>query len=702
MIQNKTNSNVRAHQRMKSRLPIGLNLLLCLALMAIYSQSLGAQEWQPMGPPGGDVRALAADPANPQVFYLGTTDGHIFGTQDDGEHWRILGRAGMRQDGVVTGLLVDPRDSRSLYASTWTRGAGQEGGGVFRSVDGGHTWTPTTLAGHAVRALAQSFSDPDLLVAGALDGVFRSRDSGRNWDRISPEADEELRNFDSVAIDPVHPQIIYAGTFHLPWKTSDGGRNWVSIHNGMIDDSDVLSVVVDRAHPQRLYASACSGIYRSDSAGTLWKKIQGIPYSARRTYVIRQDPSQPNTVYAGTSEGLWKSADAGATWRRISPSDWVINSLAFGSLAFGALASSASQVDAQPDSAKRARHPRLLIGTEQLGVLASEDGGAHFHAANSGFSHRQIVALALDQGHRGRVLAVLANAPEPALATDDSGHTWAPLGPGLRAEGLKRAYASPAGWLAALERGGLKRYDSARGNWVQLGSVVGEAAFTVDHRGRRIPSSKPLPFNFIVNDMAFSREIWFAATPDGLLASRNLGLTWALFSFAPMVLPVSSVRVSADGRQLRVVSLRGMVFSHDAGKTWSWHDLPVEAGGVSRLDVADEETLLASSQHGLYVSRDAGKSWQLVASGLPQVPMQDLAFAGRVWVASAQTGGLYISTDRGVTWGRIEGTLAEGYFPAVTTGQESGIVYAASTTDGLYAVEVEARSAASLASSAQR
>jgi photosystem II stability/assembly factor-like uncharacterized protein len=145
-----------------------------------------------------------------------------------------------------------------------------------------------------------------------------------------------------------------------------------------------------------------------------------------------------------------------------------------------------------------------------------------------------------------------------------------------------------------------------------------------------------------------------------------------------------------------------MVFSQDAGKTWTWHDLPIDAGGVSRLTVADDETLLASSQHGLYVSRDAGATWQVVASGLPQVSIQDIAFAGQVWVASVRTGGLYISTDRGASWSRIEGTLAEGYFPAVTTGQESGIVYAASTTDGLYSVGVEGHSAASVASPSQR
>ncbi len=666
-------------------------LFACLGLALALSRPLEAQEWQPMGPPGGDARALAVDPSNPRLLYLGTTDGHIFGSRDGGQRWQILGRAGSRLDAVVTVLLVDPRDSRTLFASTWTRGPGGEGGGVFRSRDGGHNWEPAGLTGHAVRALIESPSDPDILVAGALDGVFRSRDSGKTWERISPEADEELRNFDSLAMDPVHPNVIYAGTFHLPWKTSDGGRNWVSIHNGMIDDSDVLSLIVDRTHPNRLYASACSGIYRSDNAGTLWKKIQGIPYSARRTYVIRQDPAHPSSVYAGTSEGLWKSADSGSTWRRMTPADWVINTLAFSAAARGA----------PQDSPSRAALGRLLIGTQQFGVLSSDDG-AHFQAANSGFSHRQIVALALDRKHPGRVLAVLANAPEPALATDDNGRTWAPLGPGLRTEGLRRTYASPIGWLAALDRGGVMHYDTAKGAWVRMGSVVGEAADTVDRRGRRVPASKPIPLNFVVNDMAFSRDIWFAATPNGLLASRDRGATWSQFSFAPLVLPVSSVRASADALQLWVVSLRGMVFSKDGGKTWSWHDLPMEAGGVVRLDVAGEDTVVASSRRGLYVSRDAGKTWRIVASGLPEVPMQDLAFAGHIWLASVQTGGLYLSLDRGVTWGRIEGTLAEGFFPAVTTGEESGVVYAASTTDGLYAVEVDSHSTASTSSSSGR
>jgi photosystem II stability/assembly factor-like uncharacterized protein len=322
--------------------------------------------------------------------------------------------------------------------------------------------------------------------------------------------------------------------------------------------------------------------------------------------------------------------------------------------------------------------------------MVSDDGGRSFRAANHGFYHRQIVSLALDPARPGRVLAVLANAPEPILATDDGGRRWAPLGPGLSTEGLRRVYATPAGWWAALERGGLMRYEEAKGAWTHAGKVVGEAAVTLDRRGRRVPASGPLPLRNVVHDMAFSRDIWFAGTPEGLLASRDAGATWSLFSFAPIHLPVHTVRVSPDGSRIKVVSLRGMVFSNDAGTTWSWHDLPFEAGGALRLDVADEQTILATARLGLYISRDAGKSWQLVAYGLPQTPVQDLALVGGVFLASMQTGGLYISYDRGRTWARIEGLLAEGYFPVVTTTQEAAsVIFAASATEGLYAVELE-------------
>jgi photosystem II stability/assembly factor-like uncharacterized protein len=649
----------------------GFLIVLWLLLTAGLAR---AQQWKPLGPSGGDARALAADPARRARIFLGTADGHIFGSEDSGAHWTLLGRASSRFDAVITAIVVDPRDGNVLFASSWTRDSAA-GGGIFRSVDGGRTWSGAGLAGQAVRALAMAPSDPNVLVAGTLDGVYRSLDASKSWERISPEHHEELRNLDSLAIDPRDPQTIYAGTFHLPWKTSDGGHTWRPIHEGMIDDSDVMSLLIDGADPKRIYASACSGIYRSDDDAAQWRKIQGIPYTARRTYAIAQDPKKPASVYAATSEGLWKTADGGLTWRRTTPESWVINTVVV--------------AEGNPG--------RVLIGTEELGVLASDDRGEHFQDTNRGFEHRQILALGLDPKQPGRILAVLAHAPEPILATEDDGRTWFPLGPGLRAEQALRVYAAPDNaWWASLARGGLLRYDAGKKAWRQAGTVADEAADAKEpasRSGRKSPGKAInglRPLMDVITDMAFSSNEWYAATGRGLLVSTDRGVTWTRKPVGPLTsLPVQSVRVSSNGQRIRVVSLRGLVFSNDAGNTWAWHDLPLNSGGAVALDAqpGDENTLVATARDGLYISRDAGNTWQQAAAGLPSTPVQDFAATGGVFVASMRTGGLYVSSDSGRTWDRVPGMLADGFFTAVAASNEPGVIFAASATEGLYKVE---------------
>jgi len=666
--------------------------LCSILLLLLTTATAQAQSWSSLGPTGGDVRALAADPSRPAQVYLGTADGHIFGSADSGAHWTLLGRASSRLDAVITAIVVDPRDGNVLYASSWTRES-DTGGGVFRSADGGRTWSAAGLAGQAVRALAMAPSDPNVLVAGTLDGVYRSSDASNSWQRISPVHHQELRNLDSLAIDPQDPLTIYAGTYHLPWKTSDGGRSWNPIHEGMIDDSDVMSLLIDRSDSRRIYASACSGIYSSDNNAAQWRKIQGIPYAARRTYALTQDPQHSAHVYAATTEGLWKTEDSGKTWKRATPESWVVNAVIF--------------AEGNPG--------RLLIGTEGLGVMSSDDGGDNFQDANAGFDHRQIIALGLDAKKPGHMLALLAHAPEPALFTEDDGRTWSTLGPGIGTEQALRVYTAPDGaWWVSLARGGLMRYDADGKVWRPIGVIVGESSELAAHisspsgaqgatrhiapkhstrNGRRLGgklATAPRPLREVVVDMAFSSSRWYAATDFGLFVSTDQGGTWRLTPVGPLTYaPVQSVRVSADGRKVRVVSLRGLLFSEDGGGSWTWRDLPLDSGGALSLEslTGYENTLVAIARNGLYISRDAGTSWQQAASGLPSAPIQDFAATGNLFVASMRAGGLYVSSDSGLTWDRVPGAPADGVFATVSPSNKPGLIFAASTTEGLFKVE---------------
>ena len=80
---------------------------------------------------------------------------------------------------------------------------------------------------------------------------------GRTGNAFPRRITTDLRNFDSIAIDPHDPSTIYAGTYHLPWKTVDGGKTWAPIHQGMVDDSDVMSIMVDQNNASHVFASAC-------------------------------------------------------------------------------------------------------------------------------------------------------------------------------------------------------------------------------------------------------------------------------------------------------------------------------------------------------------------------------------------------------------------------------------------------------------
>ena len=659
-----------------------------MALALAAAASSPAQQWRQVGPPGGTVISLEADPRDVNKIYLGTSDGHVFFSSDEGQHWSLLSRVGSGQDDVVTHIIVDPRDSKRLYASTWTLYSG--GGGVYRSDDSGHSWRLIGLGKETVRALAQSPTNPKLFVAGSLSGVYRSSDDGNSWERITPTGHEDLRNFDSLAFDPKDSNTIYAGTYHLPWKTTDGGKTWTNIKTGMIDDSDVMTVIVDPANPSSVHATACSGIYRSVDAGQNWKRYGGIPFIYRRTQLIRQDPQNPETLYAGTTSGLWKTSNEGADqWKRMTPLDWVVNAILI-----------------DP------RNPqRIIIGTEREGVQISENGGASFTAANNGFHHQHVLDVAIDREHPDHALVVLTFDTNAFLASKNGGASWTTLGPGLKRTDVKHVYAMPNGWWASLTAGGLMKYDETTNKWIKAGLFVPEAPTAVAQtalkstaKGKKaVPAAKkPLPkkvlpqqLAFQVNELTYGGSKWFAATTGGVLVSTDKGTTWKLAASEALVRsPAQSLEASLDGSQLWAVSQRNLLYSADGGAHWEAKELAFASAGNLRLRRMDDDNLFITSNMGLYISRDAGRNWN--RADIRDLQFQDAAGAGNARLVALQRRGLVASFDSGKTWQRVNDPLAEGYFPLVRANN-SGALFAVSATEGLFTLEAGARSASEAA-----
>ena len=153
--------------------------LLFGSLLLVPSRAVA--DWVPVGPFGGDARSLVADPSNPDRMYLGTRTGQVYVSADGGKSWSRLSGFLAPPNWVVVvvdDLLIEssdpnkprePSQPKGLYSPMWSLGSG--GRGVFKSSDGGRSWTELLgMAGQPVRALAMAPSHPRTLIAGSLDG----------------------------------------------------------------------------------------------------------------------------------------------------------------------------------------------------------------------------------------------------------------------------------------------------------------------------------------------------------------------------------------------------------------------------------------------------------------------------------------------------------------------------------------------------
>src|SRR6516164_5285108 len=289
---------------------IGLLLVAGSAMAQHASPGVFADlSWRMVGPMrGGRTRAVAGVAAQPGVFYIGAVNGGVWKTDDGGRTWQPIFEGQPTQS--IGAIAVAPSDPNILYVAS---GEGllrpdlSVGNGIYRSRDGGRSWSHLGLAeGQQIADLAVDPRDPSRLFAAVLGhpygpnperGIYRSLDAGATWQRVLfKDADT---GGSTVAIDPAHPEIVYAGLCQArlgPWedknefngaggglfKSSDGGDTWRRLTAGLPQDLSQVNIAIAPSAPQRVYlavgtaateeysSAAGLGIFRSDDAGESW------------------------------------------------------------------------------------------------------------------------------------------------------------------------------------------------------------------------------------------------------------------------------------------------------------------------------------------------------------------------------------------------------------------------------------------------
>lgn len=630
-------------------------LFLCFVCLAgLHAQAA----FTVVGPDGGDARAFASVPGQPNHLYLGTTNSWLYESLDEGATWHRLAKLDRGDGFVIDNIVVDSANASTLYVGAWKN---TDDGGLWMSHDAGRTWHEIALfKGQPVQALVQAPSDAHILFAGTLQGVYRSNDSGATWTQISPPDSHEIHEIESLAVDPTDPDIVYAGTWHLPWKTTDGGKTWRNIKEGLIVDSDVFSIIVDPQHPRIVYLSACSGIYKSENAGLLFHKIQGIPTEARRTRVLMQDPENLEVVYAGTTEGLYKTVNGGKTFARMTDADVVVN-----------------DVYVDPGNSNR-----VLLATDRGGVLVSDDAGATFAPSNTGISERKIAALLVDRNDPTHLYAGVVNDKQfgGVFRSTDSGAHWEQLAAGLDGRDVFALAETKDGAIVAGTSHGIfvlggdppassDKPASSDAPAASEGTPAGAAltwqprnaiantllkTATEVHRGTKVNIEKTvsapvIQLESLVNALDVSGDVWVAATNYGLITSHDQGATW---QGGPVMGEGDFLSVTAHGNDMVATRDDSVVISNDAGQSWWPMGMPTMLTHIHRVAFSPDGTLWLGAREGVYFTRNLGKTW-LWIHRLPFRDVDDLSYdpvSRRVLVSSRTNDEIFAIDPKTMTW----------------------------------------------------
>ncbi len=307
---------------------------------------------------------------------------------------------------------------------------GTTGGGVFKTEDGGQSWFPTTdgFFGGTIGAIAVAPSNPDIVYVGGGeypirgnvsygDGVWKSTDAGKTWHYMGLG---DTRQIEKVIVNPTNPDIVYVGAFgHIfgpnaergVFKSTDGGKTWNKIlfRN---DSTGVADLIMDPADPNTLYASfwqayrlpwtfssggAGSTLYKTTDGGDHWTELKGnpgLPAGIWGNSGLAISAANPNIIWAlieAKDGGLYKSSDAGATWQFVN-GDNEIKQRAWYYM----------KVTADPQDTQ-------AVYINNVSFMKSTDGGKTFRAMRGG-GHG-------DSHH----LWIAPNDPKRMIETDDGG-----------------------------------------------------------------------------------------------------------------------------------------------------------------------------------------------------------------------------------------------------------------------------------------
>jgi photosystem II stability/assembly factor-like uncharacterized protein len=361
------------------------------------------------------------DPISPTTLYAATEYG-VFKTTDNGDNWRLTSLSSTD----VYALAIDPANAGVVYAGT-------RGQGIYRSLDGGETWAKSNdplVRDLIIYSLVVDPSAPNTIYAGGRranvdgftsdnwgGGVFKSIDAGISWTAVNEGLPEGWVY--SLAIDPRTPGTLYAGTHSMGvYKSIDGGETWQSKSEGLVsryhislDDLKIRSLAINPHNPDQLIVGTWGGgsVFESQDAGATWE-YTGKGAEPTHVRTVAYNPVLPDLIYAGKREG-------GLLYKRISSANslWqgFPDQVQGGWQNFSVILS----IVISPTNGRT-----MFIAVEGAGVLRSQDGGVSWKIVDNGLLAAPATAIGADSNDAAHLFAATYGAG--VFQSLDGGKSW--------------------------------------------------------------------------------------------------------------------------------------------------------------------------------------------------------------------------------------------------------------------------------------
>jgi photosystem II stability/assembly factor-like uncharacterized protein len=707
-----------------------LTLTIVLTCSSLYAQTsaplipenfYSAMQWRCIGPHrGGRVLAVSGVRGEPNTFYFGAVAGGVWKTTDAGHTWTpIFDRQPIASIGA---LAVSNSDPNIIYVGTGEADMRSDisyGAGVYKSTDAGKTWSYIGLSDtRQIGRVLIDPKDPDVVLVAALGhgfgpnaerGVYRTTDGGKTWTRVLSK-DENTGAID-LAYDPDNSRTVYASLWNVRrppyvtyapitgpgggiYKSTDGGATWKEIagHGLPTDTLGRIGLdVVAGQHGKRVYAlidaGKSSGLYRSDNSGEDWTLVSSEPRILSRGWYfgeVRSDPKNADVVYA-SNVSLYKSTDGGRNFKAIrgAPGGDDYHSL---------------WIDPE--------NPRRMISGVDQGTIITLNGAqtwsTWYNQPTAQFYH-----VAVDNQWPYWVYGAQQDSGTAAVVSrSDYGQItfrdWHPIGAG------ESGYILPDPVNPQIVYGGstggeLYRFDTKTGQVQDVSPTPAELGTKVTHR---YPWTTPIAFSFqaphalyqasqFLLRSADSGRSWKIVSPDLTLrpGEKEEGAKGVVYTIAPSPLAAGLVWIGTDNGLVQLTRNDGVSWSdvsprglpewsmislidasphdvatayaaidrhqiddiaphiyrtHDAGKTWDEIVNGIAANAyvhALREDPVRKGLLFAGTELGVYVSFNDGELWQPLQLNLPATSIRDLVVKGNDLVVGTHGRSFWILDD---------------------------------------------------------